>query len=153
MSTRLQQSVRDIIGLFRSIFDDNKALLKRIDIAYETVLLEELNLIPREFEDYIMNYINILVEAWKCFDVIKFNKRLQTFPRSAFPEFNVDTYKMFINGLGKINLSKANKARVQNMVGKFEPLFDCANYMINDTKKTFEKLTKRAEADSFDDML
>ena len=149
----LQTIVRSIINIFRYIFEDDKALVGRIDRAYEETLIEELALIPKEFEEYVLNYVRILREAYNCFNVVKFNEALKRMGKSAFPVINIDSYQLFMNGLDKIALSKANKARIKNMVGKFEPLFVCANHMINDTSKTIQRLALRAATSNLDDLL
>jgi hypothetical protein len=149
----LQKTVRDLIELFRYMFAEDKALLRRIDSAYEETLIEELNLIPKEFEAYVMNYVDILQKAYGCFDIVRFYECIREYDNAAFPTLFVNSYKAFTNGLTKLTISKANKARVMNMVGKFEPLFTCIDHVINDTKSSFEKLAKRASGNTFDDLL
>lgn len=149
----LEETIKSTINLFRYIFEHDKALLKTIDESYEKILLEDLTFVPKDVEQYVLNYVNMVTTAYQCFDIQRFNNILNSMPNEAFPQFNMNSYELFTQGLSKINLSKVDKARVTNMVSKFRPLFVCFDRIINNTKFAINRLAERSSIHSFDDLL
>ena len=149
----LEQTLKDLINVLRFIFENDKVTLATIDDAYESALIDALQLIPTDVKDYVLSYVNVVKTAYTCFDMAKFNQQLTKVSKNAFPIFNIDSYKLFEQGLNKLDLTNANKARITSQVKKFKPLFTCIDKIINDARFTIARLAIRSSTAMFDDML
>jgi hypothetical protein len=142
----LKQSVRELITVFRYVFDNDKKILHSINESYEEVLLEDLENIPYEALSYVETYVNIIKSAYLCFDMVKFNGMLALIGASAFPQFSLNSYDMFQKGVNKLAISADNKARIMNLTRKFMPLFNCIDKFVNNFRQNIKKLADRYNA-------
>ena len=149
----LERTLTELLMLFRYIFDNDRNMLAKIDKHYEAILIQELKHIPNEVASYIQTYIDIIKSAYMCFDVIKFNNILTSFAINAFPEFNLDSHALFVQGVNKLDMSNDNKARIKNLTTKFKPIFLCLDKLINNFKHTIKKLAARNDVNAFDSLM
>lgn len=150
----MEKALKDLLSLFRYIFDGDKKLLHSIDKYYEEELLQDIKQIPNVVKDYILTYVNTIKAAYMCFDIVKFDTILNTLGANAFPEFNLNSYALFMQGLTKLNLTSDNKARIKNLTVKFYPVFACIDKFVNKFKDNVHKLALRtSSSSSFDSLL
>ena len=133
--------VRKIISMLRNIIENDKYLLSLIDEDYEQILLDDLRLIPAQFDEQILMSIKILVCFIKSIDV---KKLLNEFINIGLQNnINIDVYKMVVNNIKSINYDNDNKQRILNIITKLKPLFVVINKLISEPYTTLNKLNKR----------
>lgn len=133
--------VRKIISMLRNIIENDKYLLSLIDEDYEQILLDDLRLMPAQFDEQILMSIKILVCFMKSIDV---KKLLNEFTNIGLQNnINIDVYKMVVNNIKSINYDNDNKQRVLNIITKLKPLFVVINKLISEPYTTLNKLNKQ----------
>lgn len=133
--------VRKIISMLRNIIENDKHLLSLIDEDYEQILLDDLRLIPTQFDEQILISIKTLVCFIKSIDV---RKLLNEFTNIGLQNnINIDVYKMVVNNIKSINYDNDNKQRILNIITKLKPLFVVINKLISEPYATLNKLNKQ----------
>lgn len=141
MEREIIVEVRKIISMLRNIIENDKYLLSLIDEDYEQILLDDLRLIPAQFDEQILMSIKILVCFIKSIDV---KKLLNEFTSIGLQNnINIDVYKMVVNNIKSINYDNDNKQRVLNIITKLKPLFVVINKLISEPYTTLNKLNKQ----------
>lgn len=149
----LEAEISSLLNIFRYIFADNTKLIKSIQPEYEEALLDDLKLVPKEIKDYILNYVNVVKLVLHHFDLVGFNNSLKTISEDDFPIFTFNSYDLFIQIMGKLNLTNKDKARIRNLTTKFKPLFSCLDLVVNKVRFAIDKLAQYETAGSEVDSL
>lgn len=132
--------LHNIFNILRQLVHDNRPLYDSIDESYEEILLSDLVLVPEQFDKLTMNIIKTIKVIFTSVDYINMAKNIDE-EMAQFLHFKLDTFQEFKNGLSYIKLSRQDRARVNNIVVKFEPLFRCVDSMLD---KPLEYIRKAA---------
>ncbi len=125
---KLLQELHDVIDLFRTIFDDDKKLVSGIDEAYEQTLMQELALVPEQFDTTIIQYIGIVKVMANNIDFKTLASNLEDMKaQGELPIFEINTFEVVKLGFKNLGLAKGNFLRVCNMLTKLGPIFKCVD--------------------------
>ena len=119
-----------IFNILRQLVNDNRPLYDSIDESYEEVLLSDLVLVPEQFDELTMNIIKTVKVIFTSIDYVNMANNIDE-KMAQFLHFKLNTFEEFKEGLTYIKLSRKDRARVSNLVVKFEPLFKCIDAMLD----------------------
>ena len=115
-----------VLDVFRTIFRDDRKVCMSIDESYEESLIYELEAVPSQFDEMILKYLKF---AKVVANNINF-KKLEALNDDSIPHIEINSLNAFGEGLSKLNLTKANKARIMNLTTKLKPLFACVDKVV-----------------------
>ena len=125
---KLIVELHNILELFRSIFEDDKSILNSIDDSYEEVLITQLRLVPEQFDDLILQYINIAKALGNNINFTNLGKKLDELnDQGQLPVFNISSLDMIKTGCNALSMVKKDKMRVLNILIKLGPIFKCVD--------------------------
>ena len=122
--------IHDIFNIVRQLISDNLVLLQQIDKSYEQILLDELKLIPEQYDDTILTTIRIIQTFIKHISFVSIAKDLSDIADDSI-RFDINTFSIFQNTFDRVNIPRKDKSRIMNIVTKFKPLFSCIDVMLS----------------------
>lgn len=150
---RLFNELHDILAMFRNIFSDDKYICNSIDDAYEYTLMNELKLVPLQFDDLILKYVNAMKAVVKNINFASLADNLDALNSdNSMPLIKINSLQLIREGIDNLNWSKADRARVKNILVKFEPLFACVNKVVEMPVKILRKIVSLNDT-RYDDLL
>lgn len=148
----LTNSLQNILTIIRQLIYENKPLLRTIDESYEKELLVTIALIPKQYEEHILNTIDVVTIILSNINYSEITKQIQH-KFNIMDSFSIDVNikdiitKLLSNG----KMTRIEKARISNLVSKLDPIINCINYLI---KTPLLAINKVAELTSpTDDLL
>lgn len=136
---KLISEVHNILQIFRTLLEDNKNLCRKIDESYEELLLNDLQNVPEQYDEDILNGLKIVRTFINNINFVKISEELRNMTGINMC-LDLNTFSMFEKGMGKLEMDKKNKARVMNIVSKFRPLFECVDKLINEPIELVRKI-------------
>lgn len=135
------KELHEILNIFRTIFVDEKSIYNEIDEVYEETLVSSLQMVPEQFDELIMKYINLVKVLVNNINFDKLSNDLERFDGEYdIPHIEINSIKLFEEGLNNTTVSKINKARTMNIVNKLVPIFKCVDVIISMPKKVLRKI-------------
>ena len=129
---KLLKELHTVLDLFRTIFNEDKKLLKDIDESYEQTLMSELALVPEQFDTMILQYINIIKVLADNINFKKLANDLDDLSaQGELPTFEINTFDVVKLGFKNLGLAKGNFLRIVNMLTKLTPIFKCVDKVIS----------------------
>lgn len=122
------RELHSIMDIFRTIFRDDKMICRNIDENYEKILISDIRLIPEQYDEDIMLYVNtvkLFVTNINYKNIIEGIRVLN--PNYKLMGFEVNSYKGAELILNKIILDKTDRLMVTNILTKLRPLFTCVD--------------------------
>ena len=130
MSVRpILNEIHTIFNVIRQLVHDNRTLYDSIDEAYESVLIEDLKLIPEQYDEDILKIIRSVKVIFSNINYSAISQGIDGITGGML-HFDVNTYNKFKEGFNKIDMNKKDKARINNIVSKFKPLFNAIDSML-----------------------
>lgn len=126
---KLIVEIRRTLDIIRNLLKDNMNQLNKIDKAYEETLLNDMRIIPEQYDDNILEIITVAKVVLQNINFSKMNKELQSIKTEYY--FEPNTYQTFESCMDKIQMNRLDRARVMNIVRKFKPLFECIDTLIS----------------------
>ena len=131
MNRPILNEIHSIFNIIRQLVHENRRLYDSIDESYEEILIEDLKLIPEQCDDDILKIIHSIKLIITNINFTAISQGIDDLTGGIL-HFNVNTYNVFKDGLNKIDLSKKDKARINNIVSKFKPLFSAIDEMLSE---------------------
>lgn len=125
---RILIELHEIMNLFRTIFADDKLVCRNIDESYERVLMRDLNLVPVQFDADILkiiNYVKLVVTNINFTNIVAGMKSIDPDYKAMGIEF--DSYSLAEKILSKVQIDKADKFKINNVMTKLRPIFACVD--------------------------
>ena len=123
------QEVHNAFNVVRQLVHDDRSLYSSIDEAYESILIEDLKLVPEQYDEDILKIIRSVKLILTNINYSNISKGIDDIT-GGFLHFNVNTYEEFKKGLNKIDMVKKDRLRLLNLVSKFRPLFTAIDAML-----------------------
>ena len=118
-------------NIARQLIQDNRDLYESIDEAYETVLLQDLSLVPEQYDFEVLRTIRSIKIVLANINYSAIAKGIDNV-YDGILHFNINTYEEFKKALEKIEMTKKDRIRILNLVSKFKPLFSIIDLIINE---------------------
>lgn len=133
--------IHNIFNVIRQLVQDNHVLYDSIDDAYEEILLQDLTLVPCQYDNDIMDIINTIKAVFTNINYANIVSAINE-KTAAFLHFRVNTYEEFVNALSYLKISKRDQTRISNLVSKFKPLFKCIDIMLESPLSYIKKASQ-----------
>lgn len=127
---RLIKEVHDVFNIVRQLVSDNLVLSSQIDVSYEQTLIDELRLVPEQYDNDILTTLRIVKTFIKHISFSSIANDLIDIAGDSI-RFNINTFAAFQTTFEHIDLSRKDRMRVMNIVKKFKPLFSCIDSMMS----------------------
>lgn len=136
MSHRKQRVIitelHNILDTFRTIFVDDSTIYQSIDEDYEYTLIEALQLVPEQYDAVIMKYIELIKIIARNVNFRQLSIELEILNSDdVMPHVEIDSMKLFEEGLHETKITRTNKARIMNIASKLQPISVCINKIIS----------------------
>lgn len=133
----LVSEVKNVFKLLRELCKGKSKLLRKIGEDYEEVLLNDLNLIPSQYEDEIMVWVNVVKIVLNNIKFVEIGIALgKLCDKNAYLKdsltMNIDVYARIESIINGLNIKQVDKARIMNIVKKFKPLCDVVREVLKD---------------------
>ena len=133
----LVAEVQNVFRILRELCKNKSRLLKKIDANYEEILIGDLNLIPKQYEGEIMVWVNVVKVVLKNIQFAAIASALGTLCAEndylkANLCLNIDVYAKIGDLVNKLQIKNIDKARIMNIVKKFQPLCDVIKDVLKD---------------------
>ena len=136
---KLIYEVHNALEIFRTLLQDNKSLCNRIDNSYEELLLNDLQTVPEQYDKDILNGLKIVKTIINNINFIKISEELGSLTGINMC-LELNTFHIFESMIGKLEMSKKDRARIMNIVSKFRPLFECVDRLISNPVELVRKI-------------
>lgn len=124
--------LHNILDTFRTIFIDDSSICQSIDEDYEYTLTETLQLVPEQYDIVIMKYIELIKIIVRNVNFRQLSIELEILNNDdIMPHVEIDSLKLFEEGLQETKITRANKARIMNIASKLQPISVCINKIIS----------------------
>lgn len=128
---KIFSELHNALNIFRTIFRDDKYVCSSIDESYEETLIYELESVPEQFDDLILKYLNFVKVVAGNVNFKKLAEELDKLNDDSIPHLEINSLYALEQGLDNLNLTKANRARVLNIVTKLKPMFACVDKVVS----------------------
>ena len=145
------KEIHDAFVIVRQLVSDNLCLYDSIDEAYESVLLNDLKLVPEQYDSRILQIIRAVKVIFININYSAISQGIDDITGGML-SFCVNTYEEFKRGLEHIEMTKKDRLRLFNIVSKFKPLFSAIDAMLAEPIKYIRKaaaLSDNSNADIF----
>ena len=129
MNRPILNEIHSAFNIVRQLVHDNRTLYDSIDESYEEILIEDLKLVPEQYDEDILKIIRSVKIILSNINYSAISQGIDDITGGML-HFNVNTYNEFKEGLNKIDMNKKDKARINNIVSKFRPLFSSIDAML-----------------------
>ena len=126
---KLIEEVHNALQIFRTLLQDNKNLCSKIDDNYEELLLNDLQTVPEQYDKDILNGLKILKTFINNINFMKISEELSNLSGINM-NIDLNTFHIFESMIGKLEMSKKDRARIMNIISKFKPLFECVDKLL-----------------------
>lgn len=128
---KLLIELHNTLELFRDIFVDDRSITNRIDSAYEKTLMNELSVVPEQYDELILQYFNVIKVFADNINFARLADNLEELNKKGeIPKFKLNTFDMIKAGIDAMSMVKANKLRFINILIKLSPIFKCCDKII-----------------------
>ena len=127
---KIFNELHDIMELVRNILQDDRNLCNKIDAAYEELLIQSLELVPEQYDNEILTSIEIMKIVIRNINFENISKELRKFDENKL-RLKINTFDLFKSSMNHLNATKIDKARIMNIVTKFQPLFECVDEILD----------------------
>lgn len=128
---KLLSELHSTLNFFRTIFRDDHVICHSIDESYEEVLMHELEVVPEQFDELILKYVQVVKVIGSCVDFRKLASELDAINDDTLPHFEINSLHAFEQGLANVNITKVNRTRTMNIVTKLKPIFHCIDRIVS----------------------
>lgn len=149
---KIFSELHNTLNIFRTIFRDDKYVCSSIDESYEDILIYELESVPEQFDDLILKYLNFIKVVAGNVNFKKLAEELDKLNDDSIPHFEINSLYALEQGLNNLNLTKANRARVLNIVTKLKPIFACVDRVVGMPIQVLKRIGELTD-NSYDDIL
>lgn len=125
----IEEEVHNTLQIFRTLLQEDKNLCNKIDESYEEMLLNDLQTVPVQYDEVILDTLNIVKIFINNINFNKLSEELSRFNGNNL-KFELKTFQMLENGVNRLEMSKKDRARIMNITAKFKPLFECVDILI-----------------------
>ncbi len=147
----LVTEVHTIFNIVRQLISDNLALTETIDTAYEQTLINELSLIPVQYDADILKVFRVIRSVIKNMAFNNIADDITDIAGDAI-RFEVNTFKACKYTFDHLTLSRVDRARIMNIVTKFKPLFTCIDSMLSRPVELIRKISNMQDS-AYSDIL
>lgn len=149
----LLSELHSIMEVLRSVFTDDKVISRSIDESYEKVLIEDLKLVPEQFDEEILQYVKAVKIIVANINYRNIYDGLKTLgPKGENVGFETDTYYGAEKILSKFDMSRSDRARIMNVMIKLKPIFVCLDRIFMVPFKMLRKVVEMND-DRYGDIL
>lgn len=128
---KLLIELHNTLDLFRHIFSEDRSICNCIDTGYEKTLMNELIVVPEQYDSLILQYINIVKVMANNINFTRLATNLDDMNKKGeIPVFKINTLDMVKAGIEAMKMVKANKLRIINIIVKLTPIFRCVDKVI-----------------------
>ena len=141
----LVAEVHNIFNIVRQLISDNLALSQTIDNIYEQTLLNELSLIPVQYDADILKVIRVIKSVIRNISFNNIAKDIVDIAGDAI-HFEIDTFKACQYTFDHLTLTRIERARIMNLFIKFKPLFTCIDSMLSRPVQLVRKISSMQDS-------
>lgn len=123
------REIHQIFDVIRQLVHDNRVLYNSIDEAYESILLDDLKLVPEQFDSDILKIVRAVKTIFTNINYKNISQGIDDITGGIL-SFNLNTFEQFKKGFEKIEMPRKDKSRILNIVSKFRPLFSAIDAML-----------------------
>lgn len=149
--------LHEIMNLFRTIFVDDKSICNCIDDNYEIVLINDMRLIPEQYDEMILKYIRVLKVILKHVNFSAIHDELTEIGKIDPSMMNfslmIDSYSLVEQGITKLNIPRTDKLKMSNIMTKLRPLFACVDKVFLSPMSTLKSISELGDMNKYDDLL
>lgn len=151
MNRPILDEIHNAFNVIRQLVHDNRTIYDSIDEAYEEVLIQDLKLVPEQYDDDILKIIRSVKVILTNINYTAISQGIDDITGGML-HFSVNTYNEFKEGLDKISMNKKDKSRINNLVSKFRPLFRAIDNMLAEPLVYIRKAAQLSNT-QYDDIL
>ena len=128
-----KQTISKAFSIFRQLFEDEHAQLKRIDETYEKEVLKELDIIPEASIGDVMKGIEVAKAVLLSINYKQLSDILTKLPFEC--SVKVDVFKFVMDLLDEQIKDVKTRHGISALVKKYKPLIDCFTIALSNPRK------------------
>ena len=143
---RFKKELHEFICKFREIYRLNYEIYSGIDIAFEQIIMDQINLIPDAWIKGVYETWSMLVGMSECIDFHKLDNVIQKNCSKIW--FSVNSYNFVLGYIESQGFSKNVMAILRNLMSEFKPLFKCIDYMFAHPEEVVHRMAMVSDMDN-----
>lgn len=145
--------LHEILNIFRTIFSNDKSIIRSIDDSYEKILITDLKMVPVQYDEDILRYVKwvtLIVTNVNFANILAGMKEID--PDYKSMGFETNSLIGFENFLGKMQMERSDRYRINNILVKLRPIFACVDKVFATPYNTLQSVVHMT-SNKYDDLL